>query len=58
MAYSAFDDKDLEPRDSDLTATLGDSWNLWGELESLVEEQFQPLSVDCELAMIFARLPE
>ena len=46
MAYSAFDDKDLEPRDSDLVATLGDSWNLWGELESLVEEHFQPLSVD------------
>ena len=46
MAYSAFDDKDLEPRDSDLAETLGDSRSLWGELESLMEEQFQPLSVD------------
>ena len=46
MAYSAFDDRDLEPRDSDLAETLGDSRSLWGELESLMVVQFQPLSVD------------
>jgi hypothetical protein len=46
MAYSAFDDRDLKPRDSDLAAVLGDSQDLWTDLQSKIEEQFQPLSVD------------
>ena len=46
MAYSAFDDRDLKPRDSDLALVLGDSQDLWTELKSKIEEQFQPLSVD------------
>lgn len=46
MAYSAFDDRDLKPRDSDLAVVLGDSQDLWTELKSKIEEQFHPLSVD------------
>ena len=46
MAFSAFDDKDLQPRDSDLVEVLGDSRALWDELKSQMETQFQPLSVD------------
>jgi hypothetical protein len=46
MAFSAFDDKDLQPQDSDLAEILGDSQDLWDELKSQMTEQFQPLSVD------------
>jgi hypothetical protein len=46
MAFSAFDDKDLQPRDSDLVEILGDSQELWDELKSRMTKQFQPLSVD------------
>ena len=46
MAYSAFDDRSLEPRDSDLAEILGDSHDLWDQLKSRMEGQFQPLSVD------------
>ena len=42
MAYSAFDDRSLEPRDSDLAEVLGDSQDLWTDLISRAEEQFQP----------------
>lgn len=50
MAYSAFDDRDLKPPDSDLATVLGDSQDLWTELQSRIEEQFQPLSVDWTFA--------
>lgn len=46
MAYSAFDDKEVEPRHSDLAEVLGASIDLWDELESLMKIQFHPLSVD------------
>ena len=46
MAFSAFDDKELQPQDSDLVEVLGDSRDLWDELKSKMEAQFQPLSVD------------
>ena len=46
MAYSAFDDRDLQPQDSDLAETLGDSQDLWDELKSQMEQQFQSLSVN------------
>jgi len=46
VAYSAFDDRSLEPRDSDIAEVLGDSQDLWDQLKSRMEGQFQPLSVD------------
>ncbi len=46
MAYSAFDDRDFQPQDSHLAETLGDSQDLWDELKSQMERQFQPLSMN------------
>ena len=46
MAFSAFDDKKLPPQDSDLVEILGGSQDLWDDLKSQVEAQFQPLSAD------------
>jgi len=46
MSFSAFDDKELQPQDSDLVEVLGDSQDLWDELKFQMETQFQPLSVD------------
>lgn len=45
MAYSAFDDKDLEPRDPKLTEILGASRDLWDKLETQMKTEFHPLSV-------------
>jgi hypothetical protein len=45
MAYSAFDDKDVEPRDSELAEVLGASRVLWDDLESQMQTEFHPLSV-------------
>jgi len=46
MAYSAFDDQDVEPRDFDLAPVLGASQDLWDELESQMKTRFHPLSVN------------
>jgi len=46
LSYSAFDDRDCQPADSDLAETLGDARHLWDELQSQIEKQFPPLSVN------------
>jgi hypothetical protein len=46
MAYSAFADRDLPPQESELAEILGNSQELWDRLESRMDKQFQPLSVD------------
>lgn len=46
MAYSAFADKAHEPHDALLPDVLDESIDLWRQLISVIESEFDPLAVD------------
>jgi hypothetical protein len=46
MALSAFDDKSRPPSDSDLAATLGNTYALWNELQEQIASRFAPLAME------------
>lgn len=46
MAFSFFDDKEHQPKDSDLVEALAETQRYWDDLKSILVENFQPLSAD------------
>jgi len=46
MAFSAFDDKALEPTNADVAEVLADSAHLWTDLKDLMASKFDPLAED------------
>ena len=46
MAFSAFDDKTREPRETELATVLGESAGLWQRLVAGVGSRFDPLAED------------
>ena len=46
MALSVFDDKEHEPRDTEVAEARESTYALWENLKSQIATQFDPLSVD------------